>query len=596
MKTAVYNRYWPSRGGGERHSGMMAVGLARQGHEVDLLSPVDFDLDGLAAHLSLDLTGVKLRVIKDEGETKFAAASAEYDLLVNGTYMSTLEPLSGRSALLTFFPTPPDHELSEGRRRIAKLVGPHITNDPNQIHGYGFGLGWYPTEGGLRTKWSWSTDHGILELPHGGSEGFHVVLGRPGASGPAKVRIEDGDGELVRTLTVDQQFRRYEMVVPASSEPRELHIFSDTFSVPGDTRELGIALRQGGLGGDGVTSLVTRRFPWLRLGHPDLDYLTSYDSVVSNSAYTSGWIDRLWRVEADLLFPPIDVEAMRPESVRDKTIVTIGRFFDPVRGHSKRQLEMVEIFRRLTASGRLPAGWTLHMIGGCEPDNRPYFEKVMAAAEGLPIELHPNSPRHILERLVNRASIFWSATGMNENTELRPWRNEHFGMTTAESMAAGCVPVVIDRAGQQEIVRDGVDGFRWETIDQAVELTAKVAGDDDLRRRLAVSAMGRAREFSDDAFLTRWAEICDRRSLLDGGPAGRRLKRAAKAAAALKKPRHAADDDEDAHHDAGIDGDPQNVGHTGTGSRTEPDGHAQTDGHLGAAGAPDRTPADRISE
>ncbi len=519
MRTAVYNRYWASRGGGERHSGMMAVGLARQGHQVDLLSPVEFDLDGLAAHLSLDLSGVKLRIIADGGESKFESASADYDLLVNGTYMSTMVPQSARAALLTFFPTPADHELSDLRRRVARWAAPRLGTDVsnvNQIHGYGFGLGWYPVEGGLRTKWSWSTDHGVLELPHGGTETMHVVLGRPGAPAPAQVRVEDGDGVLVADLTVAPEFTRHELVVPASTEPRTLHFHAETFSPPGDSRDLGIALRQGAAGRDGSSPLV-RRFPWLQLGRPNLGYLNAYDSVVANSAYTATWIDRLWQVESDLLFPPIDVDAMQPEPQRDKTIVTIGRFFDPSRGHSKRQLEMVGIFRRLVTERRLPEGWTLHMVGGCEPDNRPYFEQVMAAAEGLPIELHPNAARHTLERLVNRASIFWSATGMNENTEVRPWRNEHFGMTTAEAMAAGCVPVVIDRAGQQEIVRDGVDGFRWDDEDQAVALTARVARDDDLRRHLAASAMRRAREFSDDAFLTRWAEICRRRHLLDGG-------------------------------------------------------------------------------
>ena len=155
------------------------------------------------------------------------------------------------------------------------------------------------------------------------------------------------------------------------------------------------------------------------------------------------------------------------------------------------------------------------MIGGCEESNRPYFERVMAASEGLPIELHPNAPRKVLNRLINRASIFWSATGMNEDTERRPWRNEHFGMTTAEAMAAGGVPVVIDRAGQQEIVRDGVDGFRWTTEEEAVARTVQVAGDPQLRARLAAQAIRRAADFSDEAFSDRWREICRERRLLD---------------------------------------------------------------------------------
>ena len=42
-------------------------------------------------------------------------------------------------------------------------------------------------------------------------------------------------------------------------------------------------------------------------------------------------------------------------------------------------------------------------------------------------------------------------------------------MTTVEAMAGGCVPVVIDLAGQREIVKAGVDGFRWSTPEQLLD-------------------------------------------------------------------------------------------------------------------------------
>ncbi|MDN5805519.1 MAG: glycosyltransferase, partial [Microlunatus sp.] len=416
-----------------------------------------------------------------------------------------------------FIPTPPDHELSDRQRFVARHVGRRI-HPPAQIRGFGYGSGWYPPEGGLRHQFGWSNGHGVLELPHGGDETFSLQLGRPGLAGRVLVTIADQDDNLVDRVEVGPEFDPVVVTVPRSKRARRLHLRSETTRPPNDNRELGVAL-----GRDSLVSkltpgrLLTRQFPWLsQADREDRSYLQDYDSIVTISDYTQTWVQRLWQTDSDLLFPPIDVDKMQPSADRDNTIITIGRFFDPSRGHSKRQLEMVEIFRRLIDQKGLD-GWTLHMVGGCEEANRPYFEKVMAAAEGLPIELHPNAPRHILNRLINRASIFWSATGMNEDTERRPWRNEHFGMTTAEAMAAGCVPVVIDRAGQREIVRDGIDGFRWETGEQAVELTARVAGDPAMRKRFATASMARAREFSDEAFSDRWREICVERRLLDGG-------------------------------------------------------------------------------
>lgn len=515
MKTAVYNRFWDSLGGGERYAGMIASTLAADGHEVDLIGPTPIDIERMSKHLSLDLSGVRARVVIDHDESAVSRASADYDLFVTSTYMSRLKPQSRRSAYVCFFPTPPDHELSDRRRTIAHAVGDRIRPSA-QINNFGYGTGWFPPEGGLRQKWSWSDGHGVLELPHGGDETFRLTLGRPGLARPVQVTVRDQDGSQIGRTIVESPFRSTEVTVPASTTRREVHIESDTDEAEGDNRSLGVALSRGNLTARlAPTNLLARRFPWLLMPYADdRSHLPDYDSIVTISHYTQTWVERLWNTDSDLLFPPIDVEKMSPEPVRDKTIITIGRFFDPVRGHSKRQLEMVGIFSRLLEQEKL-TGWTLHMIGGCEVSNRPYFEKVMAASEGLPIELHPNAPRHILNRLINRASIFWSATGMNEDTERRPWRNEHFGMTTAEAMAAGCVPVVIDRAGQQEIVREGVDGYRWETQEQAVRQTGVVIRDEELRTRFAASSMARAKDFSDGAFSDRWREICRERSLLD---------------------------------------------------------------------------------
>src|SRR6266498_5274825 len=128
-------------------------------------------------------------------------------------------------------------------------------------------------------------------------------------------------------------------------------------------------------------------------------------------------------------------------------------------------------------------------------------------AEGLPVQIHANAPRPLVEDLFSSSSMFWHATGLGEDEERQPWVFEHFGMTTVEAIAAGCVPVVIDKAGQREIVRHGVDGYRWSTLDELEAYTRSLAGDDSLRERLAASAVQRARAFSEEAFAARWSEI-----------------------------------------------------------------------------------------
>jgi len=86
-------------------------------------------------------------------------------------------------------------------------------------------------------------------------------------------------------------------------------------------------------------------------------------------------------------------------------------------------------------------------------------------------------------------------------------------MTTVEAMAGGCVPVVIDRAGQREIVRHGVDGYRWTGPEQVASFTRRLAAEDGLRSRLATAATRRAATFSDAAFAGQWSDIAARHHL-----------------------------------------------------------------------------------
>jgi glycosyltransferase involved in cell wall biosynthesis len=280
-------------------------------------------------------------------------------------------------------------------------------------------------------------------------------------------------------------------------------------------------MRLAGVGGVGPRAQLAARFPWLLRDPRGSAFLRGYDTVMANSEYTRGWIRRLWRVDADVLYPPIQVDRLHPAEDREKVVLSVGRFFAPGLGHSKRQLEMVQMFGRMVRAGQLD-GWSMTVLGGCEEANRPYLESVRAAARGLPVRIVANAPRATVEQAMSTASIFWSATGYGEDEERAPWALEHFGMTTAEAMAGGCVPVVIDRAGQREIVGDGEHGFRWSTPDELADRTLRVAGDPELRRRMSAASARRAQAYSDEAFALRWRQIAAAHDLLGQRASSRR--------------------------------------------------------------------------
>ena len=110
--------------------------------------------------------------------------------------------------------------------------------------------------------------------------------------------------------------------------------------------------------------------------------------------------------------------------------------------------------------------------------------------------------RSDLKQEYGAAKIFWHAAGLNEDVE-RPELAEHFGIVTAEAMAAGCVPVVINRGAQPEIVDHGVSGFVWNNIEELIGYTALLAENEALRTVMSDAARARARTFAKEDSVSR---------------------------------------------------------------------------------------------
>jgi glycosyltransferase involved in cell wall biosynthesis len=196
-----------------------------------------------------------------------------------------------------------------------------------------------------------------------------------------------------------------------------------------------------------------------------------------------------------VLEPPV---GLRTPGAKGQVILSVGRFFAPGRGHAKKQLELVEAFGRLVASG--VEGWARPVVGGCSPYARPYLEQVEAAAEGLPVVLHVDASGAEVDRLYREAALYWHATGLGEDLDVDPVRAEHFGITTVEAMSAGAVPVVIAAGGQTEIVRDGVEGHTFTDLDGLVAATRALIDDPALRGRMAAAAEARAERYGLERF------------------------------------------------------------------------------------------------
>jgi glycosyltransferase involved in cell wall biosynthesis len=70
-------------------------------------------------------------------------------------------------------------------------------------------------------------------------------------------------------------------------------------------------------------------------------------------------------------------------------------------------------------------------------------------------------------------------------------------------MSAGCVPIVVNKGGQKEIVRHEKDGYLFNSEDELLDRTMTLIKNNDLLKKYSESSVMRAMRFSTDAFYER---------------------------------------------------------------------------------------------
>lgn len=230
--------------------------------------------------------------------------------------------------------------------------------------------------------------------------------------------------------------------------------------------------------------------------------LGTYQIKTTISEFSRAWTKRRWGIDSDVVYPPVDTR-FQPGNKKNY-ILSVGRF--TATGHSKKQLDMVAAFDQLQTAA--PSDWEYFSVGGVSdaPDDIAYFESVSRKALDRRMQVIANIEHNRLKDLYEQSRIFWHAAGYGEDGQ-RPELSEHFGIATVEAMSAGCVPLVINKGGQPEIVQHGVNGFVWENLGELKMYTEIVMRDEHLRTQLAEAARARAAFFSREQFINRFLEM-----------------------------------------------------------------------------------------
>ncbi|MBQ4378183.1 MAG: glycosyltransferase [Treponema sp.] len=238
---------------------------------------------------------------------------------------------------------------------------------------------------------------------------------------------------------------------------------------------------------------INKRIPWFRkqAEKRDSEYGSSYDLYLPNSFFTASNLKERWKATASrikVLYPPVKSINGSSKKVFNQ-ILLCSRICKP------KKIDL--ILSTLTESEFLKQNAKIVLAGSAVGEDESFISYIR---NNFPlIELHLDPTREDLEKLYLESSFFVHAMGLNETS---PEKFEHFGITTVEAMSAGCVPVVIDKGGQKEIVTDGT-GFRWNSLEELVERTEWLIKNPDEAEKIRLKAIERSRFFTNENFETR---------------------------------------------------------------------------------------------
>ncbi len=230
--------------------------------------------------------------------------------------------------------------------------------------------------------------------------------------------------------------------------------------------------------------------------------MATYTTRLAISEYASRWTEEYWGVGCEVLSPPVLTEAL--DGPKADAVVALGRFTP-----EKQQAELLAAF--LAEVSPSAPGWEMVFVGGLSDTalDRAYFAELQKTAADRPVRFVANASRSELRAELGRAKIFWHAMGLGVDAEREPNKIEHFGIAPVEAMAAGCVPVVLNRGGPSEVVRDGESGYTCWSLHDMAERIVRLTRDDALRTTLAAAAHRRAADFSADRFRERFLAYTD---------------------------------------------------------------------------------------
>ncbi len=498
-QVGIYNRWLATLGGGEKHSLAIAEHL-RNRSQVSVISHKPVSKVQAQERLNLDLTGVEFITIPNCHSKEVSSISNNYDLFINASHLDYFPSNARYSTALIYFPAKLGRRIIWGRRLKDYLRNwfqiPTLLTD---IHAF--------DASGKTFKWTLDASTNIL-LPKSSNQ-YNVLIDLRSIDDRVhNIRILL-DGKEIHNIAISDYYEQTTANIYVASPSRHKHheltiAVSDSVPIDGQPKleisnirlslpkyRLYKKLFESKYKGWGI------KLQYFPPGNTLLEYIDTYDAIWANSQFTRKWVKKYWHRDSDVLYPPVNVEnyVMRPKR---NFILNVGRFF--AGQHNKKHGDMIRAFRELVDNGL--EGWEFHLAGGKThgTENDVYLDQLFKMSESYPIYIYPDASYEKLKTLYEESPIYWHASGYGESEKKYPEKFEHFGITTVEAMAAGCIPIVINKGGQPEIVEHGTNGYLWNTMPELKTHTMNLINNPAQRGIISKNAVKRSKSFGFDHF------------------------------------------------------------------------------------------------